>query len=69
MEFNGPPKLLLPFPRAFAHGNLPQSDFELLDFRRYFRRLEAAQMDSQMHEVQTKAHFIECLFIHIREIG
>ena len=56
-------------PWVFEDGNLPQSDFELLDFCRNIRRLEAAQMDGQVHQVQTETHLIECFFIHSTEIG
>ena len=61
--------LCLWFPVLFTYGNLPQCDLQLLDFRWNVRGLEAAQLDGQMHQIQTKAHFIECLVIHIGEIG
>ncbi len=53
----------------FLDGNLPEVDFELLNFRRHVSGLEAAQMDGHVYQVQTKAHFIECFFIHSTEIG
>ena len=68
-SINGPTKLFFRFPGAFTHRNLPQGDFALLDFRWHVRGLEAAQMDGQMYQVQTEAHFIECLFIHSMKIG
>jgi hypothetical protein len=62
----------LRFDRLFAHGKLPQGDFELLDFRRQVTRARgpgAAQIDGQMHQVQAKTYFIKYLFIHSKEIG
>ena len=62
-------KLFLRFAGLFAHGQIPQDALELLDLRRHVREIKTAQMGGQMHQVQTKAHFVDCLFNHTMEIG
>ena len=65
-------RLFLWLARLFTHCNLPQGDFQLLDFGRHVTGaggVGAAQMGGQLHEIQTKTHFIECFFVHSTEIG
>ncbi|PYT25050.1 MAG: hypothetical protein DMG58_25015 [Acidobacteria bacterium] len=70
---DGHTKLLLRFARLFAHGNLPQGAFSCSTSSGTSSGPEDSKphklINGQMHQVQTKAHFIECLLNHSTEIG